>query len=216
MQLFFAHNCHNRPKLLRRTIEIEKSFFPDAKHYTSLTTDGGIDPSLFSDTVVIPTVGVGHQLGCSNCFYSSISKICEEHDDGIIIFTHDDVSIYDINLVKRNMQFLEDKASFLIRRPHPYGGEFYYQIDFAYLRISRVKEFFSPFSNEKLKSMDGHTDANGWDSTEVFAARIFKQIKDGIVIDETMYGQGMEGRLQFLRGIFGFHHENFGITGWTE
>ena len=221
MKIFFAHNSHNRPKTLKNTVKIEKDFFPDSECFLSLTENGGIDQFYFSDLVntkTYKTFGNTWQLGCVNSFYSLISKICETEEDGIIIFSHDDVFMKDHNIVTSNInKMIDDDISFIVRRPSTFFGDNYYMMEVVYLRISHIKEFFTPFNNSLFIHESSITkDKNNTTSAEAWLHSKIGDSKNGLVIEYTHHGSSNEEINNNLIHNLGYEHINLSKTGWRE
>jgi len=170
-EIIFAHNSHNRPNTLIDTIKAEIEFFPNSQFYVSVTNDGTIKKLDFDKPInlkMVPTTGVGWQLGCVNCFYSCVSKICEDFDDGIIVFSHDDVRLRNFEVLKEKIELMiKDDLSYIVRRPG-YGHN-YFMMEAVLLNIKHVKKVFSPhtdrlFENEGMipRDMNSHISAEEW------------------------------------------------------
>lgn len=221
MKIFFAHNSHNRPKTLKNTVKIEKDFFPDSECFLSLTENGGIDQFYFSDlmnTKTFKTFGNTWQLGCVNSFYSLISKICENEEDGIIIFSHDDVFLKDYNVVIQNInKMITENISFIVRKPREFFGDNYYMMEVVYLRLSHVKEFFTPFNNSLFHHESMITkDVNNTISAESWLHTKLVNAKNGLVIEYTHHGSTNEEINENLNENLGYEHINLGKNGWQE
>jgi hypothetical protein len=221
MKIIFAHNSHNRPKTLKKSIEIEKTYFPESEYYVSITENGGIDESFFSDLEnlkIIKTFGVGWQLGCVNCFYSVVSKACEEHDDGIIIFSHDDVYLKNYNVVKKTIKkMIDEDISFIVRQPKTFFGKNYYMMEVVYLRISHIRKNFTPFSDSLLSDSDLITkDINNVTSAEAWLHSKISDSKNGLIITYKHHGNTVELINQHLTDNLGYEHFNFGKHAWEE
>jgi hypothetical protein len=220
MNLIFAHNSHNRPKALINTINLEKGKFPDAKFYVAITQDGNISEERLNEVRVdkiIRTIGAGWQLGCVNCFYSVVSKICEDYEDGIIIFSHDDVQMVNSDVVNTRIQeMIEKNLSFIARRPSiDVFGENYYMMECVYLRISHVKKAFSPHSNNLLNYQHQiNLDKRESVSAEAWLASKLNLSHAGKVIDYLHVGP-KHGIINLnLTENFGYTH--IGEPGWKE
>jgi len=221
MNIIFAHNSHNRPNTLKKTIEVEKTYFPNSEYYISITENGNISESDFNDIEnlkIIKTFGNTWQLGCVNCFYSVLSKISEEHSDGIIIFSHDDVYMKNYDVVEKTItKMLNDDISFIVRRPQAFFGENYFMMEVVYLRLSHVKEFFTPFNCGLLLTENEITkDINGAISAEAWLYSKINNAKNGVVIDYQHNGNTYEGINNNLINNLGYEHINLGLNGWKE
>lgn len=214
--VIFAHNTHDRPKTLFKTIKAETTALGDIKEYVSITSNGGLDETIFPKEINILTIpGIYHQINCINAFYALISKICEDYNDGIIIFTHDDVTLIDESVVKNNLKkFTESDLSYIVRRPTNFGDE-YYMMEVVYLRIKNIKKAFLEFTTSKLKTVSEiPLDKFNKPSAEVWLAQILKTIPKGKVIDYILNNNDVAN--QHLIDNMGFYHINYGIREWKE
>lgn len=221
MDIFFAHNSHNRPKTLINTVNAEKNVFPNAKFFLSVTQNGTITESVIGqqeNVTTIPTNGNGWQLGCINCFYSSISKICETYDDGIIIFSHDDVYLKDSDVVKANIALMiEQDLSYIVRRPDKYYGENYFMMEVVYLNIKHVKKMFTPYDDFFIKNpLMIPKDVHNYHSAEVWLFDKLNEIKNGLIIDYSHYNNTLVNINNNLTEKLGYEHINLGQNGWKE
>jgi len=221
MKIIFAHNCHDRPKTLAKTVELEKKYFPDSYTYLSLTDNGGISLDYFShfkNTKVFYTFGNSWQLGCVNCFYSLVSKICEENEDGIIIFSHDDVRLTDCDVVKTNLDRIErENISYMVRRPEVNFGEDYYMMEAVYLRIAKIKSVFSPHNNSLFESdLFIPKDINNNYSAEKWLASKLKNLEEGLISNYPNRDNDFSLIVENLIDSFGYEHLNFGRNAWKE
>lgn len=221
MKLIFAHNSHNRPKTLIKTVEIEKYYFPDSECYLSLTENGGLSESQFlnlENTKIIKTFGNTWQLGCVNCFYALISKILEEHEDGIIIFSHDDIFLKNPEVVKSNIdKILNEDLSFIVRRPDGWG-ENYFMMESLYLRICHIRYIFGSFNNclfkdegQIVRDIFNRISAEAWLSN-----LLSKTLKKGLIIDYHHVGKSLDLVNEQSVKTVGYEHLNFGKHAWKE
>lgn len=222
MKLIFAHNTHNRPNTLIKTVEIEKTYFPDSECYLSLTENGGVSESQFSNlknTKIIKTFGNTWQLGCVNCFYALISKILEEHEDGIIIFSHDDIFLKKPEVVKNNInKILNEDISFIVRRPKSGWGKDYFMMESLYLRVSHIKHIFGSFNNCLFKDERQITrDIFNYISAEAWLYNLLsKTLKKGLVIDYDHVDNSYESINEESSKTVGYEHLNMGKHAWKE
>lgn len=218
-KLIFAHNSHNRPRTLENTIKLEEKFFPNSKFYVCVTENGKIPIDFFNKKIkTLKTDSIGWQLGCVNSFYSLVSKICEENDEGIIVFSHDDVYLKDIQKVKENISnMIENDISYIVRRPETFFGENYYMMEVVYLNISKIKNNFLPYKS-KLIDNEGliNKDANNTISAEAWLYNKLKGVENGMVIDYKHVDNTIELINKNLVQNMGYFHINLGVNGWKE
>jgi hypothetical protein len=222
VNIIFAHNSHNRPKTLINTINEEKKYFPNSIFYLSVTKNGTINEEIINDTknlIVIPTDGNSWQLGCINCFYSSISKICEDYDDGIIIFSHDDVYLTNIDVVKDNIQLMiNENIPFIVRRPDILNfGENYYMMEVVFLNLKHIKKIFTPYDTFFIKEESLiPRDKNNYSSAEVWLYEKLNSLKNGLIINYPHCFLTIEEINNNLTKNLGYKHINLGQNGWNE
>lgn len=221
IKIIFAHNSHNRPNTLRKNVIIEKAYFPDSECYLSITDNGGIEEDFFKDlekTKIIKTFGNTWQLGCVNCFYSVISKISEEHDDAIVIFSHDDIYLKNYDRVEKVIdRMLNEEIPFIVRRPKRHWGERYFMMETVYLRLSKIKHIFTPFSlslfpnqNYIVKDNQGNISAEAWLHSKLC------DLKDGVVIEYEHINSSLDEINAQQVDSLGYEHLNFGKHAWKE
>jgi hypothetical protein len=221
MKIIFAHNSHNRPKTLRRTVEIEKAYFPESDCYLAITENGGISEDSLLDlpnTKIIKTFGNTWQLGCVNCFYCLISKIVEEHEDAIVIFSHDDLYLKNYDVVEKVIKkMLNDDISFIVRRPKRRWGEQYFMMETVYMRLSHVKNNFIPFSSSLypneyyiVRDNANHISAEAWLYSKLY------NINNGVVIEYEHVDSTLELVNAQQVSSLGYEHLNFGKHAWKE
>lgn len=221
MDIIFAHNSHNRPKTLVETILIEKTHYPDSKHYVSVTENGGINENYFSDIPNVKfkqTFGNTWQLGCVNCFYSLISDICNQHDDGLIIFSHDDVFLSNHEVVNSNIsKMIDENLSYILRRPKDFWGPDYFIMEVVYLRVPYIKQYFESLNNCLFNhETEINRDVLGSISAESWLANQLKNCENGLIIDYEHQHSTNEIINNHLNECLGYTHKNFGSNGWTE
>ena len=207
--IIFAHNSHNRPDTLIDTINSERIFFPNSKFYLGVTIDGTIK-NLYLDYVdyeIIPTNGLGWQLGCVNCFYSCVSKICEEYDNGIIVFSHDDVILRNFEVLKEKLNLMiKDDLSYILRRPSGWGGK-YFMMEVVLLNIKHIREKFTPHNTSLLENTNLITlDIHGRTSAESWLAEILFDVKNGLVIDYPHMEMANDEVIKNLIDNLGYEH----------
>jgi hypothetical protein len=221
MNIIFAHNCHNRPKTLIKTISLEKFYYPNSTCYISVTENGGISENDFSDIPNVKfkkTFGNTWQLGCVNCFYSLISDICSQHNDAIIIFSHDDVFLSNNKVVNSNInKMINENLSYILRRPKDFWGPDYFIMEVVYLRVQYIKQFFELPNNCLFNyETEINRDILNSISAESWLASKLKNCENGLIIDYEHQHSTNEIINSHLNKYLGYTHKNFGITGWIE
>lgn len=112
--MIFAHNTFNRPFTLKKTINIEKRNFPNARFiitYNSLKIKSEIEELCGNneDNTFIYYIGEnkGHKLGSINCVMSALSYAYDiANDNEYIVFSHDDVYLSNINIFNEKLKIL--------------------------------------------------------------------------------------------------------------
>lgn len=216
VDLILAHNTHDRPKTLTDTISADLALNPTST-YVSLTSTGKLSEDLFKsekvDVILIP--GIYHQIDCINAFYGLVSLICGMHDDGIVIFTHDDVRLLNESVVKKNIEYmLENDLSYMVRNPTNYGAD-YYMMECVYLRIKNIKEVFKTFTTHLLKTpLEIPLDQFNKPSAEAWLAKTLKETGKGEIV-KYFHGDN-EVSVKHLIDNMGYTHLNYGVRAWKE
>lgn len=221
MKVFFAHNSHNRPKTLINTVNIEKKYFSESEFFLSVTKNGTITNEVIGSiekVTILPTDGNTWQLGCVNCFYSSVSKICENYDDGIIIFSHDDVYLKNYDIVRGNIDvMIKNDLSYIVRRPDNFYGGNYFMMEALYLNIKHVKKVFTPHSSFLINSESLiPKDIRNYHSAEVWLYEKLSGLQNGLIIDYLHFNNTLENINNNLTENLGYEHINLGQNGWKE
>lgn len=218
MKIIFAHNCHNRINTLKKTINIEKSLFPESQSYICFSREGGIDINLFSEFKNIDfchSVSPSWQRGCINAFYSILGYIesKNKNQDGVVVFSHDDVRIVlKENVCKKINQC--QSYDFVARRPIGNWGTKYLMMDAVFINLKSLsniiqehKENLIKHENEIPKDLMGSYSAEVW-------LHNFIGKKRGLIINYEH--SSTEEYCRILNDEFGFEHVNAGKTGWKE
>lgn len=217
MEICFAHNVYDRAQSLKKTIEIEKSYFPDAKIFVAYNNKA-IEKELFAIEGVkyfyFPEST--HKIGCTNGAIHSIKMALEVMPD-VIIFTHDDVYIKDINIVKHHLENIKKGADFIGRSPAnlPDIGNDYVMMEamfFSYVGARNIYSEIEPFKSE----YDIDKDLRGSISPE---AHMYRIVRENVEFETTMkipYIHENHNYNDVLEKVLGFHHKNAGLRGWKD
>lgn len=217
MDLYIAHNTHNRPNTARETINKDLVLKP--KHTLMVvTSDGGSSNSFKSDSVDELIInGIGHQVNCVNAFYKSVSTLANMAHDGVIIFSHDDVQMVNSEIVLSNInELIEKDLSYIVRNPINWGEEDYFMMEIVYLRIKYIKEIFKPIDGLLIDTIsDIRVDKFGWNSAEAWLAEQLKKINHNHKIIKYVLGSDADA-VKHLESTMGYTHLNYGIREWKE
>ena len=217
VKIYLAHNTHNRPKTMFNTLDADKVINP-TRTIVSVTTDGNLEGTFETpDMDEMLVMGIGHQVNCINAFYGMISYLCTLHDDGIIIFSHDDVPIVNKDVVEKNIiELLENELSFIVRNPINFGEDNYYMMEVVYLRIKYIRDKFSKFTNLIFNNINQvNRDKFNKPSAEAWLATTLKSLKQpGKVIKYTL--DTNQNAVKHLENTMGYTHLNYGIREWKE
>ena len=170
MELIFAHNVHKRYKPLFHTIETSHKYFPNSK--VCVAGDGDDFSHINNDKIKFEKYGPtqGHKVGCVNSPIHSL-KMCLEYDFDVVSFSHDDVSIGNIDMVKRDLQMIESGYDFIGRRhigqrnhTDGYYANKYIMIENYYMTRRMVESVFKDVElfpiNENLLPKDAFSYGN--------------------------------------------------------
>jgi hypothetical protein len=220
MKIVFAHNVYNRFNTLKKTIDIEKSLFPDSQSIVGYNAES--PEKIFSDyknMVFIKFPGVTHKIGCTNGCISTI-KAATFYNPDVIVFSHDDVSI---NPISPNLQAFNNNCKIIIngdydaicRKPlpeHIYGKEYYLMEAFFLSKKAAEKAFGSIecYIDESIIPKD----ARGSISPEVFLYQTLQNKNLNIL--EKRYEHKLENYNKTLSATMGFTHKNAGERGWVD
>lgn len=205
MNIAFCHNVYSRKKTLMNTIEIERKFFPDCKQYVAcngqLKFDSDIEVSYFKNQ--------GHKLGSLNGCIRSIQMAVKNSPD-VIVFTHDDVYINNIEVFKHNISKLE-KYSFIGRRAL-WMEKHLVPIYIMMLSFMASIEFFDVFLEMKIaRSLnDLPTHDNGAICPECY----FGKYINGSTLEKLIYGFNKDYDPNATDEL-GFKHIT-GTRGWSD
>lgn len=217
MQICFAHNVYDRIQSLKKTIEIEKSYFPDAKIFVAYNNKA-IEKELFAIEGVkyffFPEST--HKIGCTNGAIHSIKMALETMPD-VIIFTHDDVFIKNIDIVKHHIENIKRGVDFIGRSPAnlPDIGTDYVMMEamfFSYLGARNIYAEIEPFKSE----YDIDKDLRGSISPE---AHMYRIVRENVEFETSMmipYKHENHTYNEVLESVLGFHHKNAGQRGWKD
>lgn len=217
MEISFAHNVYDRAQSLRNTIAIERSYFPEAKIYVAYNNKA-IEKELFA----IPDVKYfyfpesTHKIGCTNGAIHSIKMALETMPD-VIIFSHDDVYISDINVVREHIENIKKGYDFIGRSPQnlPDIGTDYIMMEamfFSYVGARNIYHDMQPFTNEQ----EINKDLRGSISPE---AHMYEIVSEHIPFETTLKIPYHHENVNYnfvLEKVLGFHHKNAGQRGWKE
>ena len=217
VNLYLAHNTHNRPKTMFDTLAADKQLNA-TRTIVSVTTDGDLEGTFETadlDEMLVP--GIGHQVNCINAFYGMVSYLCNIHEDGVIIFSHADVPLVNKSVVDKNIdELINNNLSYIVRNPINFGEDNYFMMEVVYLRIKYVREIFSMFHTSVFRHLSEVTkDQFNKPSAEAWLALNLKQLNQpGKVIKYTL--DTNENAVRHLEETMGYTHLNYGIREWKE
>jgi len=109
MSLIFAHNNWIRTKTLKETMLKELTHFPNAKFVISYNVEMSFKNfSEFDLSKIYFGPNNGHKLGSLNgAIYAMKNATMIADDNDIIVFSHDDVYLNDIDLFNKNILLME-------------------------------------------------------------------------------------------------------------
>ena len=100
MKITFCHNVYNRFNVLKHTIELEEQNFPSSTFVVSCNCDDGIiTDQIDRVNYIYYGPNQGHKVGSYNGLLYSLKK-ANEFDSDIIVFSHDDIYLNDVELFK--------------------------------------------------------------------------------------------------------------------
>jgi hypothetical protein len=147
LKVVFAHNVFKRHKQLIKTISNNRKLIDDIK--TIIVSNGNF-LSYFKYNKVKKikfyqfVKNGGHKLGALKTMLKAVS-LAKEFNSDLIIFSHDDVYINDIELLNKNIEFLNE-YDVVIRRPKQMD-ENYFMFDAFMIKTKVAKLIF----NKKFK-----------------------------------------------------------------
>jgi hypothetical protein len=116
MELLFVHNTYNRTKALYKNIATERSYFPDA-HFLVLynNKDLAVNHDMCRHIYIGPNQG--HKLACLNSAIEAIQRLVDDYPSiDALIFSHDDVVLYDFPKFQKALSKLEEGHDFIGRK----------------------------------------------------------------------------------------------------
>lgn len=155
--------CWNNLQTLLHTIHTNRSFVPNIKKFYIATNDEKNvnffkelnDPSIICQKFA---ENEGHQTSCFNSIISGMKMIIDNEDentDDIVIFSHEDVFIKDINLFNNAINKFQRGYDVVCRvytgtkKGEPYD---YYMNDAFLIKKNKVKEIFGNTSMKQIIS----------------------------------------------------------------
>ncbi len=213
MKLAFAHNVYNRPKTLNETIRIERELYPDSTISVAYN-NCIIENHFLSGIKYIYYPQESHKIGCTNGFILSIRNIIDSDFD-VCCFSHDDVRISNINVFKRNLDFiLNNEFDIICRTP---GGDFgnkYIMMECVFFNkktIVKIFENLKPFNNEFEIPVDhrGSISPEVWFGNLLYDSGLKMKLYITPEVKQEYYNS-------MLNEIMGFEHLNSGIRGWDD
>lgn len=214
MKIVFAHNVYNRYKTLLDTIKIENQHFNDTyfsiAHNTTFDKNGvdfdvikNINFNYFSTTE--------HKIGCVNGLILSIKELLK-YDFDVLIFSHDDVRLTDINTVKSNISLLiNDKFDIIYRNPIEYG-EKYAMLECIYFSKKSAEKIFFDL-NLYPSNYDIPVDCRNSNSPEVWLYNKINELNFNTYVYK--FNNNMNYNIE-LNKTMGYIHINAGIRGWID
>jgi FkbM family methyltransferase len=159
--IFVIGPCWNNLQTLLNTINNNKSLIPNIKQFYIPTNDINVHNyfcDLNDSTIVSHYFGEneGHQTSCFNAIISGMKMVIEhqdENEDDIVIFSHEDVYINDINLFNNAINKFQKGYDIVCRiYTGTKKGETldYYMNDGFYIRKKIIKKIFE---QESMKSI---------------------------------------------------------------
>jgi hypothetical protein len=151
--IFVIGPCWNNLNVLKNTIENNRKMVKDIKHFYITTNDNTVleyfeklnDENIkcqkFADNQ-------GHQTSCFNAVISGMKMIIEndkDNDDDIVIFSHEDVYVKDINLFNNSLSKFNKGVDIVCRKYEgTKKGESldYYMNDAFFIKKNKIKEIF--------------------------------------------------------------------------
>lgn len=210
--MIFCHNTYNRPKVALETIRKEKKYFPDAKFVLVYNNDKidisqlekeGVDCFYFGENK-------GHKLGCTNALYSALlySQKYIENDDDLIVFSHDDIYLSNIDKFKSHIEKMAE-YDFVSRK---YNGskhndnKNYIMLESIIIKNKIVKHFIKDYKHNSINKIK--LDVRRSESPEIEFGEKLKTIESNnylININENQFGENDMGY---------FHIKN--PRGWSD
>lgn len=208
--MLFTHNTFNRNKTVLNTFNKEKFYFSNGKYI--LVYNSNIETSdIKKENINCYYIGEnkGHKLGSINCVYSALKIAYDKADDNeLIIFSHDDIFLYDINLFNKAIS-LAEKHGFVGRR---YIGTKHTNVDYYLMMESfiitkeNIPKVIKGYSDNIINDIP--LDKNGSPCPEMYFGKdILDNIKNPYLFD-------IKNNEYSLNKMGYFHINN--IRGWSD
>lgn len=114
-KICFAHNVYNAFDDLKKTINNNRKYFPESKVIISSNYDKNINLEIDNSEIFKFGINQGHKLGALNGMLSAMNRSIHEDCD-LIVFSHGDVYINDINLFNKCLEMINNNFDFIGRR----------------------------------------------------------------------------------------------------
>jgi hypothetical protein len=217
MKIVFAHNVYNRFKTLKETINIERSFFPDAQEFIACNSykndeffsqENNLSIKYYMETPQ-------HKIGCVNGLMLSCNMSLETDFD-VLIFSHDDVRINpkSIDVVMNHItSVFENKCDLVYRNPVWYGNE-YAMMEVIFMNRRAVEALFTKISLLKSESeidkyKNGSICPELWFYKKIATTNLKSNIIKYVHSESMLYNVEMPPQV-------GYIHLNAGLRGWSD
>lgn len=218
MKIVFAHNVYNRFQTLKNTISAERNHFPDSKIAVAHNDTFKNIFTEFNDIQFIEFGEKPHKIGCVNGCILSIQQLMNTDFD-VLIFSHDDVSIININVVNKHIEdIISGKYDVICRKPLSYNGLTeifggYYMMETVYFSKNAVLKLFTDIKTLKDENEIPTPISGGSISPEVWFYKLInnKELKiNEIRFDiHANYNDNLSQQM-------GYFHKNIGLRGWND
>jgi hypothetical protein len=212
MKIAFAHNVYDRFKTLKETIDIEKKYFPNSKHYISCNSyENDIFFSQFNNLKFKYFLETPeHKIGCVNGFLLSCNMALDDDFD-ILVFSHDDVrlTLNHLNVAMSNINAVFNNEYNMIYRNPTWIGP-----DYAMMEVVIMNRTIAEILFSKIKLLTDESEIGCWGNVKSISPEFwfYNKIKN-INLSKKVIKYSNDNELPQQMG---FQHLNIGLRGWKD